>query len=159
MEGGADRTGKTGAGGGGGGLDAEDDDAGSAAGKKFGESTDGSGMGADVATLDGLRIETAEGSGRKAHVGGVQEDEKGGMEAADQAGEVFRHRFGIEASPIGMAEGSGEDRPEGVVAMAGIADAEEEVHGGMAGPEAGRRVGEQRGLRIMVFIKSIVWYL
>ena len=127
---GADGRREPGAGLGAGGLDAEHDDASGAIGQILGQLADGSGMGAEIAALDGRGIELAEGSRGQAHVGGVEQDEEVGMQAADEAGEILGGGGGVDAAPIRMPEGAGEDGPEAVVAVAGIADAEEEVHGG-----------------------------
>jgi hypothetical protein len=90
---------------------------------------DGAGVGAEIAGEDGIGIEAAEGAGGQAHVGGIEEYRDIGMEAADEAGEILGGGGGVDAAPIRMPEGAGEDGPEGVIAVAGIADAEEEVHG------------------------------
>ena len=51
------------------------------------------------------------------------------MQAPDEAGEILGGDGGVDGAPTGMAESAGEDGPEGVVAVAGMADAEQEVHG------------------------------
>ena len=128
-EGGADGGGDAGAGGGGGGLDAEEDDFVGAVGQEGGELADGGGVGAEVAALNGFGIESTEGAGGEIHFGGVEQDEEVGVVAADEAGEIFGGCGGGDAEPLRMAEGAGEERAEGVIAVAGVADAEEEVHG------------------------------
>ena len=128
-EGGADGGGEAGAGGCGGGLDAEEDDFVGAVGQEGGELADGGGVGAEVAALNGGGIESTEGSGGEIHFGGIEQEEDVGVVAADEAGEIFGGGGGVDAAPAGMAEGAGEDGPEGVVAVARMADAEEEVHG------------------------------
>ena len=169
-EGGADGGGEAGAGLDRGWLDAEDDDAAGAVGEEVGELGEGGGMGAEVARVELGGIEAPEGARGEAHVGGIEEEEEFGAQAADEAGEVFRGGFRGEASPVGVAEGSGEDGAEGVVAVAGIADAEEGVHA-----RAFRRKREEKGSRkwgggaagdrgkgpfhIMVFTITIVWCL
>jgi hypothetical protein len=106
-------------------------------------------MGAEVAGGDGVRIDPPQGAGGLAHVGGVEEHKKVRVEATNQAGEVFRGGGGVQAAPVGMAEGAGEDGPEGVVAVAGIADAEEEVHEEVSRSQesAFRMIGQGAGIR------------
>ena len=110
-------------------MDAEEDDFVGAVGQEGGELADGGGVGAEVAALNGGGIETAEGSGGKIHFGGIEQEEDVGVVATDEAGEIFGGGGGVDAEPMGMAEGAGEERAKGIIAVAGVADAEEEVHG------------------------------
>jgi len=90
-------------------------------------------VGSEVAALDGGGFEAAEGAGGQVHVGGIEQEEGMGLDAADEAGEVFGHGAGVAGEPIGMAEGARENRAEGVIAVVTVADAEEQVFGGGGG--------------------------
>ncbi len=147
LEGGAHGGGEAGAGGGGAGLDAEDDDLAGAIGEVGAELAERSGMGTEIAGGDGGGIEALKRAGGQAEIGGIEENQDFGMKTANQAGEIFRSGGGVDALPVGMAEGAGKDRAEGIIAVAGISDAEEEVHGG---GEKGDRVQGGGGLADLI---------
>lgn len=108
-EGGANGWGEAGAGGGGGGLDAEENDFVGAVGQKGGELAEGGGVGSEVAAVDGGGIDAAKGAGGEIHVGGIEKNKKIGVEAADEAGEIFGGGGGVDAAPLGVAKGAGEE--------------------------------------------------
>lgn len=107
------------------GLDADDDDLLSAVRKKFGQLAEGGGVSAEFAHLDGFGRESPERSGGGPHIGGIQKYQNLRMEPADHAGIIFRDRARIDALPVRMPEGAGENRPEGIIAMPGVSNAEQ----------------------------------
>ena len=56
-------------------------------------------MGAEVASMNGVWIKLAEGSGREIHVGGIEKNEEIGVEAADETREIFWNGGGVDAAP------------------------------------------------------------
>ena len=85
---------------------------------------------AEIAAGNGGGLEAAEGAGRQVHVRGVEQHQQIRMQAADKTGKVLRRGGGIHAAPGRMPEGAGENGPERVVAVARMADAEKQIHGG-----------------------------
>lgn len=84
----------------------------------------------EIAALNGLWIEAAQGSGRQSHVGGIQKNEQVGTQTPDQAGEILGSGGGVDATPVRMAECACKDGAERVVAMPGISNAKQEIHQG-----------------------------
>jgi hypothetical protein len=98
-------------------------------------------MGAEVPFPKAIGREAAEGPWRQAHIGGIQQHQQLRAKAADEGGEIFRRGAGIDGEPIGVAEGAGKDGPQGVIAMARISNAKQEVHEGGKTAQKSRRRG------------------
>lgn len=121
---------QSGAGKRGGGLDAENDDLAGAVGNIGGKLANGRGVGAEIADADFGGVQPAQGAGGQTHVGGIEEHEPVGLQSAHEPAEIFGRGGGIDAAPGGMPEGAGEKRSKAIVAMAGVSDTDEQVHGG-----------------------------
>ena len=87
-QGGADGRGQAGAGPDVGRLDADDGDPTGAIGQIIGDAAEGTGVGAEIGGADGGGFQAPQGAGRQTHVGGIEQDEPGWMQAADEAGEI-----------------------------------------------------------------------